>query len=169
VSITAAEFNAQVIREFRARAGRVGGVFEGTPLLLLHHTGAQSGASRINPVGYMRDRGRYLIFASNGGAPRDPAWVGNLRGQPLTSIEVGSETIDVVAEQATGEERERLFALGAARFPQLAEYARKTDRVIPVIALTKTTEDNHDPHRSTESERGVLLTPLACQQAPHNV
>jgi deazaflavin-dependent oxidoreductase (nitroreductase family) len=140
MSTTAAEFNAQVIREFRGRGGRVGGVFEGTPLLLLHHTGARSGASRVNPVGYLRDGERYLIFASNGGAPRDPAWVGNLRGEPVTRIEVGSETIDVVAEQATGEERDRLFALGAARFPQLAEYARETDRVIPVIALTKTTE-----------------------------
>jgi deazaflavin-dependent oxidoreductase (nitroreductase family) len=137
MSTTAAEFNAQVIREFRARGGRVGGVFEGTPLLLLHHTGAESGASRVNPVGYLRDGGRYLIFASNGGAPRDPAWVGNLMAAPLTSIEVGSETIDVVAEQATGEERDRLFTLGAARFPQLAEYARTTDRVIPVIALTR--------------------------------
>jgi deazaflavin-dependent oxidoreductase (nitroreductase family) len=81
-----------------------------------------------------------VIFASNGGAPRDPAWVRNLTREPLTSIEVGSETIDVVADQATGAERDRLFALGAARFPQLAEYARKSDRVIPVIALTKTTE-----------------------------
>ncbi len=140
MATTAAEFNAQVICEFRARGGRVGGVFEGTPLLLLHHAGAESGATRVNPVGYLRDGGRYVIFASNGGAPRDPAWVGNLRAEPLTSIEVGSETIGVVAELATAEERERLFALGAARFPQLAEYARTTDRVIPVIALTKTKE-----------------------------
>jgi deazaflavin-dependent oxidoreductase (nitroreductase family) len=140
MSTTAAEFNAQVIREFRECGGRVGGVFEGTPLLLLHHTGAESGASRVNPVGYLRDGESYVIFASNGGAPRDPVWVGNLKAGPLTSIEVESETIDVVAEQATGEERERLFALGAARFPQLAEYARRSDRVIPVIALTKTTE-----------------------------
>src|SRR5437588_7999073 len=134
MSTRAAEFNARVIREFREYGGRVGGAFEGTPLLLLHHTGAESGATRVNPVGYLRDGGRYVIFASNGGAPRDPAWVGNLRAEPLTSIEVGSETIDVVAEQATGAEHERLFALGAARFPQLAEYARNTDRVIPVIA-----------------------------------
>ena len=140
MSTRAAEFNARVIREFREYGGRVGGAFEGTPLLLLHHTGAESGASRVNPVGYLRDGGRYVIFASNGGAPRDPIWVGNLRAEPRTSIEVASETIDVIAGQATGEERERLFALGAARFPQLAEFARKTDRVIPVIALTKTTE-----------------------------
>src|SRR5947209_4328156 len=140
MSTTAAEFNARVIREFRESGARVGGPLEGTPLLLLHHTGAESGARRVNPVAYLRDGGRYVIFASNGGAPRDPIWVGNLRAEPRTSIEVASETIDVVAGQARGEERERLFALGAARFPQLAEFARKTDRVIPVIALTKATD-----------------------------
>ena len=147
MSTTAAGVNAQVIGEFRARGGRVGGVFEGTPLLLLHHAGAKSGVSRVSPVGYLRDDRRYVIFASNGGAPRDPAWVGNLSAEPLTRIEVGTEIIDVFAEQATGDERERLFALGAARFPQLAEYARNTDRVIPVIALTKTTDgrQRHGP------------------------
>src|SRR5205085_11667323 len=88
MSTRAAEFNARVIREFREYGGRVGGAFEGTPLVLLHHTGAESGASRVNPVGYLRDGGRYVIFASNGGAPRDPIWVGNLRAEPRTSIEV---------------------------------------------------------------------------------
>ena len=139
MSTRAAEFNARVIREFREYGGRVGGAFEGTPLLLLHHTGAESGASRVNPVGYLRDGGRYVIFASNGGAPRDPIWVGNLRAEPRTSIGERDHRPHRRAGP-TGEERERLFALGAARFPQLAEFARKTDRVIPVIALTKTTE-----------------------------
>ena len=97
MSTRAAKFNARVIREFREYGGRVGGAFEGTPLLLLHHTGAESGASRVNPVGYLRDGGRYVSFASNGGASRDPIWVGNLRAEPRTSIEVASETIDVVA------------------------------------------------------------------------
>src|SRR5436309_12560252 len=119
MSTRATEFNARVIREFREYGGRVGGAFEGTPLLLLHHAGDESGAARVNPVGYLRDGGRYVIFASNGGAPRDPAWVGNLRAEPLTSIEVGSEPIGVVAELATAEDRERLFALAAERFPQV--------------------------------------------------
>jgi deazaflavin-dependent oxidoreductase (nitroreductase family) len=136
MSKTPAEFNADVIDEFRANAGRVGGMWEGTPLLLLHHSGAESGMSRVNPVGYLRDNGRYVIFASNGGAPSNPAWYRNLNAQPNASIEVGSETIGVVAQAATGEERARLFAIGAERFPQLAEHARKTDRVIPVIVLT---------------------------------
>ena len=133
---TPEQFNADVIDEFRANEGRVGGVFEGTPLLLVHHTGAKSGVTRVNPVGYLRDGGRYVIFASNGAAPRNPGWYRNLKAQPNAKIEVGGETIDVVAEEAAGGERERLFAIGAERFPTLAEYARKTDRVIPVMVLT---------------------------------
>ena len=135
MSTTAAEYNAKVIDEFRANEGRVGGMWEGTPLLLLHHTGARSGVSRVNPVGYLPDEPRYVIFASNGGAPSSPDWYHNLKAQPTTRIEVESETIDVVAEEATGEERERLFARGAERFPDLARHARRTDRVIPVIVL----------------------------------
>jgi deazaflavin-dependent oxidoreductase (nitroreductase family) len=135
-STTAEEYNGTVIVEFRANEGRVGGIWEGTPLLLLHHIGARSGASRVTPLGYLSDAGRYLIFASNGGAPGNPDWYHNLEGQPNTTIEVGSETIDVMAEEATGEERERLFARGAERFPDIAKYARKTDRLIPVIVLT---------------------------------
>jgi deazaflavin-dependent oxidoreductase (nitroreductase family) len=136
MSTSAADYNAKLIDEFRANDGRVGGVWEGTPLLLLHHTGAKSGASRVNPLGYLPDEPRYLIFASNGGAPSNPDWYHNLKAQPNTSIEVGRETIDVVAEEATGEERERLFTRGAGRFPDLAKHARKTGRAIPVIVLT---------------------------------
>jgi deazaflavin-dependent oxidoreductase (nitroreductase family) len=135
MSTTTAEYNAKVIDEFRASEGRVGGIWEGTQLLLLHHTGAKSGVSRVNPVGYLPDEPRYLIFASNGGAPGNPDWYHNLKAQPNTKIEVGSETLNVVAEEATGEERQRLFARGADRFADLAKYARKTDRVIPVIVL----------------------------------
>jgi deazaflavin-dependent oxidoreductase (nitroreductase family) len=135
MSRTAAEYNAKVIDEFRGHEGRVGGIWEGTPLLL-HHTGAKSGASRVNPVGYPADESRYLSFASNGGAPRNPAWHHNLRAHPETEIEVGTDTIDVVAAEATGEAQKRLFRRGAGRFPDLAEQARKTDRDIPVILLT---------------------------------
>jgi deazaflavin-dependent oxidoreductase (nitroreductase family) len=135
MSTSAGDYDAKLIDEFRAKGGRVGGVWEGTPLLL-HHTGAKSGASRVNPVAYLADTPRYLIFAANGGATSNPDWYHNLKAHPNTRIEVGSETIDVVAEEATGEERERLFARGADRFPDLAKYARKADRVIPVIVLT---------------------------------
>jgi deazaflavin-dependent oxidoreductase (nitroreductase family) len=136
VSATAAEYNAQVIDEFRGNEGRVSGIWEKTSLLLLHHTGAKSGASRVNPVGYLADRSSYVIFASNGGAASNPAWYHSLKANPRTRIEVGRETIDVVAEEATGEERERLLRRGAERFPDLAKHAGKTDRDIPVIVLT---------------------------------
>jgi len=136
MSATAAEYNAQVIDEFRGNEGRVGGIWDGTPLLLLHHTGARSGASRVNPVGYLANESRCVIFASNGGAPSNPAWYHNLKAKPNTRIEVGRETIDVLAREATGEERQRLFRREAERFPDLAEHARRTDRDIPVIVLT---------------------------------
>ena len=136
MSSTPADFNAQIIDEFHANGGRVGGMFEGTPLLLLHHTGAKSGKSRINPLAYMSDGGRYVIFASKGGAPTNPDWYHNLKANPHVAIEVGSDTIDVDASEATGDERDRLFQAQAERAPQFAEYAEKTDRVIPVIVLT---------------------------------
>ena len=136
MSTSPADFNAQVIEEFRANDGRVGGPFEGSTLLLLHHTGAKSGTSRINPLVYMADDGRYVIFASKGGAPTNPDWYHNLKAHPDTRIEVGTDTIDVVAGEATGEERERLFRAQAERSPQFAEYQKNAGRVIPVIVLT---------------------------------
>jgi deazaflavin-dependent oxidoreductase (nitroreductase family) len=133
---TAAQYNAKIIDEFRANDGRVGGMWEETPLLLLHHTGANSGVDRINPVAYLPDPSRYFIWAANGGAPNNPAWYHNLKRHPSTRIEVGSETVEVVAEEGTGDERDRLFATAAERYPQLAELARKTTRVIPIVVLT---------------------------------
>ena len=132
-----ADFNAKIIDEFRANEGRVGGMFEGADLLLLHHTGAKSGQQRINPLVYRRDGDRYVIFASKGGAPTHPAWYHNLVAHPDAKIEVGTDTIDVVASEAQGEERERIFSENAARYPQFAEYAQSAgERVIPVILLT---------------------------------
>ena len=131
-----AEYNAKIIAEFRANQGRVGGMWEGTPLLLLHHTGAKSGLSRVNPVAYLPDNQRYLIWAANGGAPNNPDWYHNIKAHPNTRIEIRSETVDVVAEEATSGERERLFANAAERYPQLDELARKTPRVIPMVVLT---------------------------------
>ncbi len=129
------EYNAKVIGEFRANGGQVGGMWEETPLLLLHHTGATSGVSRVNPVAYLPQDGRYFIWAANGGAPKHPAWYHNLKEHPVTKIEVSDETIDVVAEEATGDERDRLFARAAERYPQLADIARKTERIIPLMVL----------------------------------
>jgi deazaflavin-dependent oxidoreductase (nitroreductase family) len=131
-----ADFNARIIEEFRANDGRVGGVFEGTPLLLLHHTGARSGQGRINPLAYNRDGERYVVFASKAGALTNPDWYHNLKAHPNVQIEVGPDTIDVVASEAAGEERERLFKAQAERSPQFAEYQANTSRVIPVMLLT---------------------------------
>ena len=138
MSTSPADFNAQIIEEFRANEGRVGGMFEGATLLLLHHTGAKSGKRRINPLGYLSDQGRYVVFASKAGAPTNPDWYHNLKAHPNVTIEVGTDTVKVVATEATGEERERLFRTQAARVPQFAEYEKQTDRVIPVILLTPT-------------------------------
>ena len=124
-------YNAKVIGEFRANSGRVGGMWEETPLLLLHHTGALSGVSRVNPAAYLPDDGRYLIWAANGGAPNHPAWYHNLKEHPLTRIEVSNETIDVAAQEATSDERDRLFARAAKRYPQLADIARGPSAVSP--------------------------------------
>jgi deazaflavin-dependent oxidoreductase (nitroreductase family) len=132
------DFNARIIDEFHANGGRVGGMFEGATLLLLHHTGTKSGKRRINPLAYLSDRGRYVVFASKAGAPTNPDWYYNLKAGPEVTIEVGTETIEVIASEATGEERERLFRAQADRSPQFAEYEKKTDRVIPVIVLTPT-------------------------------
>jgi deazaflavin-dependent oxidoreductase (nitroreductase family) len=138
MSTAQADFNAQIIEEFHVNEGRVGGIFDGTPLLLLHHTGAKSGKGRINPLAFLSDDGRYVVFASKAGAPTNPDWYHNLKAQPNVTIEIGTDTIDAVASEATGEERERLFRAQAERAPQFAEYQQQTERVIPVIVLTPT-------------------------------
>jgi deazaflavin-dependent oxidoreductase (nitroreductase family) len=136
MSTSPTDFNTRVIEEFHANEGRVGGMFEGLPLLLLHHVGAKSGTSRINPLAYQGDAGRYVVFASKAGAPTNPDWYHNLKAQPDVTIEVGTDEIPVTASEATGEERDRLFRTQAERVPQFAEYEAKTERVIPVIILT---------------------------------
>jgi deazaflavin-dependent oxidoreductase (nitroreductase family) len=139
MSTSHADFNAQIIEEFHANDGRVGGMFEGMPLLLLHHTGAKSGKSRVNPLAYQADGGRYVIFASKAGAPTNPDWYHNLKAQPNVEVEVGTDTIDVLASEATGEERERLYRTQVEWVPQFAEYEKTAgERVIPVIVLTPT-------------------------------
>lgn len=133
---TPSDFNAGIIEEFRANDGRVGGMFEGRPLLLLHHTGARTGAARINPLVYLRDGERYVVFASKAGAPANPDWYHNLRAHPDTSIEVGNDMIAVVASEAGGAERDRLFGAQVQAMPQFGDYAKKTSRTIPVVVLT---------------------------------
>jgi deazaflavin-dependent oxidoreductase (nitroreductase family) len=131
-----ADFNQQVITEFRENDGKVGGMFDGMPLLLLHHVGAKSGAARIAPLVYMPDGERYVIFASKGGAPENPSWFHNILANPETEIEVGSDTVPVVASEVSGDERERLYTQQVGLAPQFGDYQSKTTRKIPVVALT---------------------------------
>jgi deazaflavin-dependent oxidoreductase (nitroreductase family) len=131
----AADWNSGIINEFRANNGKVGGPFEGAPLLLLHTTGAKTGAARINPVMYRADGDRLVIFASKGGSDTNPDWFHNLRANPETVVEVGSESRKVVARVAEGEERERLWEAHKRAFPNFADYERRTTRQIPVVIL----------------------------------
>jgi deazaflavin-dependent oxidoreductase (nitroreductase family) len=132
------DFNRAIIDEFRSNEGKVGGPFEGAPVLLLTTTGAKSGAHRTTPVMYLPDGERMVVFASKGGAPTNPAWYHNLRANPAATVEVGPETVDVNAVVTSGEERDRLFKRQAERYPQFGDYAQKTTREIPVIALERT-------------------------------
>jgi deazaflavin-dependent oxidoreductase (nitroreductase family) len=131
------DWNSRIIAEFRKNHGRVGGDFEGAPLLLLHTIGKRSGRPRVNPVMYLRDGERYVVFASKAGADTHPDWYRNLMAHPDVKIEVGDETIDVQADDLQGPERDRLFERQATLYPGFAEYQRKTKRVIPVIALAR--------------------------------
>jgi deazaflavin-dependent oxidoreductase (nitroreductase family) len=129
------EFNRNVIEEFRANDGKVGGPFEGAPVLLLTSVGAKSGERRTTPVMYLPDGERMVIFASLGGAPNNPAWYHNLVANPSATVEVGADRVEVDAAVTSGEERDRLFSQQAELYPQFADYAQKTTRQIPVVAL----------------------------------
>lgn len=131
------EHNNAVIAEFRANAGKVGGRFEGAPVLLLTTTGTKSGLPRTNPLMYLDDGDRLLVFASKGGAPEDPDWYRNLLANPEATVEVGTETFAAKAVAITGAERDRLYARQAERYPQFAEYQAKVERSIPVVALER--------------------------------
>jgi deazaflavin-dependent oxidoreductase (nitroreductase family) len=134
---TTNNFNDRIIEEFRTNKGVVGGPFAGAPMLLLTTTGAKSGMRRTNPLVYLPDGDRFIIFASKGGAPNNPGWYHNLVAHPETTIEVGTETIPVTATIITGEERDRLYATQAALRPAFADYQAKTARRIPVVALQR--------------------------------
>jgi deazaflavin-dependent oxidoreductase (nitroreductase family) len=131
------DFNASVIAEFRAHGGRVGGPFEGAPLLLLTSTGAKSGEERTTPVMYLPDGERMVIFASKAGAPTNPAWYHNLVANPTATVEVGTESFQATARVASGEERAELYNRQAELRPQFADYAEKTTREIPVVVLER--------------------------------
>lgn len=137
---TRANWNRQIIEEFRANQGKVGGRFADMTLLLLHTTGARTGQPRLNPVAYTMDDDRYVIIASKGGAPENPDWYHNLVANPQVNVEVGAETFAAIAEVAQEPERTQLFEQMAARHSGFAEYQNRTERVIPVVTLTRIPE-----------------------------
>ncbi len=129
------DYNQQIIDEFRANNGQVGGNFAGAPMLLLRTVGARSGLERINPMMYLADGDRFLVFASKAGAPTNPDWYHNAKANPRVIIEVGGRTIVAEATELEGEERDRLYRKQAELYPGFADYEAKTSRVIPVLAL----------------------------------
>lgn len=129
-------WNQANIDEFRANSGKVGGLFTGKTLLLLHTVGAKSGQERVNPVAYVPDGDRLVIVASKGGAPTNPDWYYNLLAHPVVTVEVGTEQFRVRAAIVSEPERTRLYRQMVEMMPIFAEYQRKTTRVIPVIAFT---------------------------------
>jgi deazaflavin-dependent oxidoreductase (nitroreductase family) len=133
------DWNRQVIDEFRANGGKVGGMFEGAPLLLLHTTGARTGLVRVTPLMYQQVGDELAVFASKGGAPTHPDWYRNLLANPDAEIEVGTETAAVHARVAEAEERDRIWETQKQRYPNFAEYEHKTaGRQIPVVLLART-------------------------------
>jgi deazaflavin-dependent oxidoreductase (nitroreductase family) len=132
------DFNSEIIAEFRANGGKVGGSFEGAPLLLLHTVGAKTGQPRLNPVMYQRVAGGYAVFASKAGAPVNPDWYHNLLAHPRVKAEIGNQTVELDARVAEGEERDRIWAAQKAAYPGFAEYEEKTTRQIPVVILEPT-------------------------------
>jgi deazaflavin-dependent oxidoreductase (nitroreductase family) len=134
---TVSDFNAKIIEEFRAHGGKVGGPFEGAPMVLLTTVGAKSGTQRTTPLVYLPDGDRVVVFASMAGAPTNPAWYHNLVANPSVIIEVGDQRSEATATVLTGEERDRLYAEQASRMPAFADYQAKAGRVIPVVALER--------------------------------
>jgi deazaflavin-dependent oxidoreductase (nitroreductase family) len=133
-----ADFNTQVIEEFRANDGRVGGMFEGAPMILVTYTGRKSGRRITTPLVHTRDGDDYVIIASKAGADEHPLWYLNIQADPNVHVEVGTEAFPAVATiHEDGEERDRLYAAQAELMPNFAEYQEKTDRLIPVVVLSR--------------------------------
>jgi deazaflavin-dependent oxidoreductase (nitroreductase family) len=129
------DWNRTIIEEFRANGGKVGGQFEGAPMLILHTKGAKSGEPRVNPIVYQDLGSGYAVFASYAGAPKNPSWYHNLVADPDVEIEIGSETKRVTARVLEGAEREPVWEKQKVDMPGFAEYEAKTDRTIPVVVL----------------------------------
>ena len=136
------DWNDKTITEFRANEGRVGGPFEGAPLVLVHHRGRKSGSEYVTPMMYLpdeRDDNTIYVFASKGGTPENPDWYYNLTTAGEATVERGTETYGVSVREVTGSERDRIYDEQGRRYPGFAEYARQTEgiRKIPVLLLQR--------------------------------
>ena len=133
------DFNRQIIDEFHSNGGKVGGMFQGATLLLLHHRGAKTGTERVNPLRYQAVGDDFAVFASKAGAPTNPDWYYNLRAHPDAELEIGTETVKVRARVAEDEERERIWERQKQQAPNFAEYEKTAGgRKIPVVLLART-------------------------------
>ncbi len=131
------EWNKKIIEEFRANDGKVGGMFEGAPLVLLHTVGAKSGTARINPLMAQVVGDDLAVFASAGGSTSNPAWYHNLLATPSVTVEFGTETFTALARIAEGDEHSTIWERQKASYPQFAGYETTANRVIPVVILTR--------------------------------
>jgi deazaflavin-dependent oxidoreductase (nitroreductase family) len=130
-------FNKNIVEEFRANDGKVGGPFEGATLLLLTTTGAKTGEPRLSPLASLTIDGKTIIVGSKAGADTNPNWVHNLRANPRAHIEVGTESYDVVARELPSDERDATFAKITAASEVFAGYQAKTSRTIPLFELQR--------------------------------
>jgi deazaflavin-dependent oxidoreductase (nitroreductase family) len=130
-------WNQKIIEEFRANAGKVGGYFQGAPMILIHHIGARSGTERVNPLTYLPDGDDMIIAATKSGAPTNPDWYHNLKAHPRITVEVGTATFPVEATEVTGEERNQLWRRLVEMRPGFGGYETKTSRTFPMFRLTR--------------------------------
>ena len=125
------------IDEFRANGGKIGGRFEGRPVLLLTTKGAKTGRQHTTPMMYLLEDGHLYVFASKGGAPTHPDWYWNLVANPDVIVELGTERFDATATSLADGERDRVYARQSELYPQFADYQTKTERLIPVVELIR--------------------------------
>jgi deazaflavin-dependent oxidoreductase (nitroreductase family) len=134
------EFDRRTVEEFRANGGRAGGVLAGTPLVLIQHIGARSGIKYVTPLAYSsQGDGLIAIAASNGGSPRHPAWYHNLKANPAVTVELGTRRFTATAEEQAGPARAELWSKLTEESPDLAEFAARTERSIPLFLLRRVT------------------------------
>lgn len=131
------DWDRQVIEEFRANGGKVGGPLAGAPVLLLTTTGAKTGRQRISPLVYLSEGGRIYVFAGNRGAPTNPSWYHNLVAHPDVTVELGAETFEASATVVESAEADRLGNIQVQRIPSLAELQAKITRKVPVVLLDR--------------------------------